>query len=407
MAEQTSSDGDGDADGRIAGDPAALNRAYGPPRTRVGGRLRRLPGALRVFLPLALIFTGMYAFGGWGWTSSRPQSDPEFGVNFSCKRAQHFGLACEPLYREVLAELRPRSVRLSVYWSDVEEQPGVYDFSAIDRLLDLSQEAGVAATVTVGMKSQRYPEFWLPTWLRLAANVPPDGVPGDHPLVEAALFPYLDAAARHLGAHPAVAAIQVENEPFVYSRGHGNGWHIRREFFEREIATVRAADPGRHPIVVSHASWWHVDDTWRWILEHADVLAQSVYTKRQRGPWSWLYIFPYRIGPLTPDLPGQARAAEAAGKQLWITELQAEPYERPDIDVRRIPTDEARSFSAAWLEENVTLARRSGATRVYLWGVEWWAYLRAVRGEPELWEAARGIFGGAGGAARRADGTSR
>ena len=124
------------------------------------------------------------------------------------------------------------------------------------------------------------------------------------------------------------------------------------------------------------------------------MVAQSVYTKRQRGPWSWLHIFPYRMGPLTPDLPGQARTAERKGKHLWIGELQAEPYEQPTVDVRRIPTHEAASFSPRWLRDNVRLARRSGASRVYLWGVEWWAYLRNTRGEPELWEAVRALLAG-------------
>ncbi|MGH2583859.1 MAG: hypothetical protein ACRDJE_02990, partial [Dehalococcoidia bacterium] len=198
--------------------------------------------------------------------------------------------------------------------------------------------------------------------------------------------------ARHIGAHPAVEAIQVENEPFVHFQGHANGWRIRKEFLAREIATVRAADPGEHPIVVSHASWVKMDDTWRWILENADAVAQSVYTKRQRGPWPWFYIFPYRIGPLTPDLPGQARVAAEQGKLLWIGELQAEPYEHPSVDIRSIPTGEAASFSTRWLRENIRLAARSGASRVYLWGVEWWAYLRERRGEPELWEEAKRVI---------------
>ena len=181
---------------------------------------------------------------------------------------------------------------------------------------------------------------------------------------------------------------------FVHFEGHANGWRLRQEFVAREIATVRAADPGGHPIVISHASWLRADMTWRWILDHADVLAQSVYTKRQRGPWPWLYIFPYRLGPLTPHLPGQARHAARDAKELWIGELQAEPYEQPTVDPRRIPTHQAGSFSLRWLHENIRLANRSGATRVYLWGAEWWAYLRDARGEPELWEAARTLFAG-------------
>jgi hypothetical protein len=349
---------------------------------------------------VALLVLALYGFSRCGWYERAPLGDPEYGVNFSCKRAQFFGEDCAALFTRVLTELDVRHVRLSVYWSDVEGEPGVYDFHAIDDLLAIADAHDARVTVTIGMKAQRFPEYWLPTWLRLAAQIPPDVFPEDSPLIQKHLFPFLEAAARHVGDHPAVEAIQVENEPFVHFEGHANGWRIRRDFLAREIATVRAADPGRHPIVVSHASWLRRDDTWRWILEHADVLAQSVYTKRQRGPWPWLYIFPYRLGHFTPNLPGQAKAAHAAGKTLWIAELQAEPYEQPTVDVRRIPTHAAASFSPRWFRENIKLARRSGATRVYLWGVEWWYYLRDTRGEPELWETARALLAGEPGVGR-------
>ena len=64
------------------------------------------------------------------------------------------------------------------------------------------------------------------------------------------------------------------------------------------------------------------------------------------------------------------------------------------MDVRRIPTYAAASFSPRWFRANVDLARRSGASRVYLWGAEWWAYLRDTRAEPELWEMARDLLRG-------------
>jgi hypothetical protein len=276
----------------------------------------------------------------------------------------------------------------------VEREPGRYDWSSIDRQLDALHARGARAVVTIGMKAQRYPEYWLPTWLRMAANIPPDAFPEDHPLIEQHLFPYLEAAARHLVAHPAVEGLQVENEPFVHFEGHANGWHIRKSFLEREIATVRAT-VGDVPLSVSHASWLRTDGTWHWILDHVDVLSQSVYTKRQRGPWTWLYIFPYRIGPLTPDLPAQSRAAARHGKELWITELQGEPFESPHVDVRAVPTHQAASFSPRWLRANLKLARRSGATRAYLWGVEWWLYLRDQRDDGRLWQMGRGLFGSA------------
>jgi hypothetical protein len=356
------------------------------------------------------------------WYRTGAESDPLLGVNFSCKRTQYLGLDCRQALAAVLDDLGARSVRLSVYWSDVEQAPGQYDWSAIDWQLDELQARGARAVVTIGMKAQRYPEYWLPTWLRLTANIPPQELPEDHPLVRQHLLPYLDAAARHLSAHPAVEALQVENEPYVnyrpnrllrligreeYSPGpdgrkslrilfltfnwNATVWRIREEFLAEEVATVRAAAPGK-PIVLNHASWVRVDRTWRSLIEMGDVLGQSVYTKRQQGMWPWLYIFPYQLGPLSPDLPGQARVAAERGKELWLTELQAEPFEKSGVDERRLSTHELNSFSPRWLAHNLQLARRSGATRVYLWGVEWWLYLRERRDDARLWDAGRRLW---------------
>lgn len=345
------------------------------------------------FALVLLVLGALYLLIQYQWYDTASESSPGIGVNFSCKRAEYLGQDCHAALAEVLDDLGARSFRLSIYWSDVEQAPGQYDWSSIDWQLDMLRQRGARAVVTVGMKAQRYPEFWLPTWLRLAANIPENGFPEDNPLIPEYLFPYLDAATRHLRDNPAVDSIQVENEPFVHFQGHANGWHIRRAFLAREIATVRAADGGIHRISISHASWLRRDDTWKWILDNADVVSQSVYTKRQRGPWSWLYIFPYRLGPFTPNLPGQAREAARRGKELWIAELQAEPYEQPTVDVRRGRGQAAASFSPRWLEDNLRLARRSGATRVYLWGVEWWMYLRDEQGDSSLWDAGRRLFG--------------
>jgi hypothetical protein len=347
-----------------------------------------------VYVPVALLLTSVYWLGQLGWYRTATAGNPEFGVNFSCKQTEYLGLACEPAFVRILDDLGVRHVRISAYWSDIERRPGDYDFRSVDRLLDIARSRDALVTVSIGMRAQRYPEFWFPTWLRRQAGLSAEELPEDNPMVRPALLAYLKVAAEHIGAHPAVEAIQVENEPFVPSYAYETRWRIRPEFLAEEIALVRANDPGGHPIVVSHASWTRLDDHWRWILDNADVVAQSVYVKRQRGPWDWFYIFPYRLGPLTADLRQQAGDAIHRDKALWIGELQAEPFESPTVDVRQVPTDQAASFSARRLDANVELAARSGASRVYLWGAEWWLYLRDARGEPELWTKARQLFRG-------------
>lgn len=357
------------------------------------------------------------------WYETAPERATVIGANFSCQRARYLDLDCEATLAAVLDDLGARLVRLSVYWHEAEPEPGRYDWRPIERQLDAVHARGGRAVVSIGMKAQRFPEYWLPDWLRQAAPIAPDELPERHPLVRRHLLAFLDAAARRVSAHPAVEALQVENEPYVNYRPnrllrwigrerYGPGehrslhilflkfgwnattWRISESFLAEEVATVRAAAP-RTPIVLTHASWLRTDRSWRSLLELGDVLGQSVYTKRQLGPWPWLYLFPYRLGPLSPHLPTQARTAARQGKALWITELQAEPFEKSGMDERHAPRA-INGFTPGRLAENVTLARRAGATRVYLWGVEWWAYLKERHGDGRLWEAGRALLAEAG-----------
>lgn len=383
------------------------------------GTVDIMPRRGRWLLPLL----GLLVLVDCQWYTTAAEGRPALGVNFSCQRAHYLGLDCDALLAAVLDDLGARLVRLSVYWHEAESEPGRYDWRPIERQLDAVHARGGRAVVSIGMKAQRFPEYWLPVWLRQAAPIAPEELPERHPLVRRHLLAFLDAAARRLSVHPAVEALQVENEPYVNYRPnrllrrigrerYGPGehrslqilflrfgwnattWRISDSFLVEEVATVRAAAPST-PIVLTHASWLRTDRSWRSLLQLGDVLGQSVYTKQQLGPWPWLYLFPYRLGPLSPHLPAQARAAARQGKALWITELQAEPFEKSGMDERHAPRA-INGFTPGRLAENVTLARRAGATRVYLWGVEWWAFLRARHGDGRLWEAGRAALAEAG-----------
>jgi hypothetical protein len=43
------------------------------------------------------------------------------------------------------------------------------------------------------------------------------------------------------------------------------------------------------------------------------------------------------------------------------------------------------------LKENIEFASRSGHREIYLWGVEWWYYLKE-KNQPEFWNEAKSLF---------------
>ncbi|MGH2588751.1 MAG: hypothetical protein ACRDJE_27830, partial [Dehalococcoidia bacterium] len=140
------------ADRSIARPPDVLNGEEPDPSGPQPGPfrrvLRRVPPVLRIYAPIALVLIAFYGVGRCGWPSTAAEGSPEYGVNFSCKQAEYLGLDCTRLFAAVLDDLGVRHVRIAAYWSDIERRPGVYNFSSVDRLLDMAAERGAGVTVS-------------------------------------------------------------------------------------------------------------------------------------------------------------------------------------------------------------------------------------------------------------------
>ena len=366
------------------GRPAASSTAEG----RGSGRAAAFRLAIFVVLPLLLLL-GCAAAVYSGWYLHAPLGAPIYGVDFSCRQAVWLGEDCHAAYTAILEQLDVRHVRLSAYWDEIEPRPGVYDFSTLDWQIDEAAQHGVAVTLTVGIKGQRAPEFYLPDWVRAGRPIPDGGSPADNPAIAAAALDFVRATVAHEAGRPEIEVWQVENEPYVHFWHTAHDWSLPEWFVDEEAQVVRAGDSEHRPLLITHASWFRTDGTWKQVLKTADIVGEAVYSRRQRGPFAGIYLYPFRIGPLTPDLPGQERTARSEHKALWISELQGEPFEAPWVDVRAPNAGPFPSMTPALLQANLTLASRSGAERAFLWGAEWWYYRLTVDHDPSFWQVAQ------------------
>jgi hypothetical protein len=315
-------------------------------------------------------------------------SEPLLGVNFSHRQAAWLGLDPDEAFRDLVDRLRVRRFRLSLYWEEIQPEPTRYDFTTLHRQLDLLEARNAKALITVGLKAQRHPEFYPPLWLGSS------GLPARGAEIRSAerlithLMLMLERAVALLADYRAVDAWQVENEPFQPAAGRTSGWRIAPATLEREIAAVRGSDPRNRPIVLNYSSNTIWDLGWLRTLRQADVLAQDIYTRKPGGPFG--YVNPHAFGPFGPGLLTQSILAHRFGREFWITELQAEPWETtPQIEL-----DDAQigSISPKLLEKNLRLARGAHPERIYLWGAEWWLRQRQ-RGDSRYWDLAAGLFG--------------
>jgi hypothetical protein len=358
------------------------------------------------------------ALGAWGlvavfgllfvrlsWPHVEAAGNPEFGINYSCNYAEFLLLEDPANGGSPLADDRPgrerwcaatlgrllqatgaRHVRLSVEWDQVEPREGRFDFGLVDALLNEADTHGARVLLTVGMKGQRHPEYYIPAWLSSRVVLPADSEIDRDPALAAATLRMIDATVRHTAPSPAIDSWGADNEPYVPSN-RATGWQLSRAFVQREVATIRAADPQHRPVTINHGQHFVFDRRWQDALTDSDVLSVSLYPFRNYDVLGWQTVVPIlEIGPLAPNYAYQARNALQAGKAYWITEMQAEPWFEDDPR-QHTPANPSPNLTPAKFQRTLAYARRTGASRVYLWGAEWWLF-QADRFGDDSWLAA-------------------
>lgn len=334
------------------------------------------------------------------WPHVEPLGPAVFGINYSCNYAEYLLLEeadqhvdddrpgreawCAATLGELLRSTGARHVRLSVEWSQVEPTEGVYDFALLDALLAEAERHDARVLLTVGIKAQRHPEYYLPAWLLVRVEMPArNAVITDDPSIREPALRMAAAVVRHAAASPAVDAWGAENEPYVPSK-RAHWWRLGRPYVQSLAAVIRANDPLRRPVAINQGQH-HLFDTfetrWQEALEDADVLAVSLYPFRNFEVLGWPVVVPItELGPFVPNYAAQRRAADTAGREYWITEMQAEPWIDDDPRLRG-PDNPHPNLTHDKFRRNIEYARRTGAQRVYLWGAEWWLMQRQRFGD--------------------------
>lgn len=300
------------------------------------------------------------------------------GATFSARRARWLGLDPAQTLTQVV-ELGLDPLRLCGYWDQPPED--------LDWQLDRAAEAGRHVVLTVGMKAPRWPEFHLPAGQSLDL---PDGgqVAAEHPIASAALA-HVGQMVERFRDRSVIERWQVENEPSNRSGPHR--WWIAPEFTAREVAAVRARD-GRPVTLTAFAHFSRLVDEFAGhsilnaealrgrgtgvepellpLLESGDALGVDVY--RSIGTSRWVAHAGSHLAYLA-RWQAKARERDVA---LWVTELQAEPWETTAATLWQ-----PRSVAPTDVADRLAEVRAAGMGTVLLWGVEYWM-AQKQRGNP-------------------------
>lgn len=295
---------------------------------------------------------------------------PLYGMTFSTKYAQELQLDWRATFIALLDDLKVRRFRIPVYWDEVEKRRGLYDWSDYDWLLAQAAERGADVTLAIGLKVPRWPECHAPAWAKALPEA--NG--------QARVLALLRAEVAHFAAAPAVKVWQVENEPLF---NFGVCPPPDRDFLKREIELVRSLDS--RPIQVTDSGEL---STWLRTASLGDQLGISMY----RLVWNQYLGAIY--WPLTPlYYTERLDAISPVVRKVVVSELQAEPWFRKGVFETPL-AEQFDSMSVARLADNVAFADRIGVSEVYLWGGEWWYWLKVAQGHSEFWEWARRLYNG-------------
>lgn len=321
---------------------------------------------------LSIVVGLLLIFWYFNLTGPAPRQDVKLGMTFSLRYAESLGLDWKETYIALLDDIGVKKMRLPVYWDLVEKEPGQYDWSALDWQMEEAKKRDVEVILSIGQRVPRWPECHIPAWAMESDE-----------RRKSALLHFMGKAVERYKSSESLVTWQVENEPFLLFFGICPAFD--KAFLEQEIAFVKKLDP-THPILLTDSGELSL---WYGAAKRGDIFGTTMY----RIIWSPKTggYFTYPIGPNFFRAKELLVRTLTKQENLIVIELQAEPWASGWVADASLP-EQFRTMDEIKLRENVEYAKRVGFPEIYLWGGEWWYWMKVKKDYPALWETGRELF---------------
>ncbi len=288
------------------------------------------------------------------------------GTTYSHKEISFLKLDNEKGFSDLL-ELGFDIIRLGCYWDEIQPQKDTWDLTQIKKYLSLCEEREQKVLLTIGMKSPRWPEYYIPEWLKERAV--------------STLFPevsfFLQKCIEELQQFSCITHWQVENEPTGISGP--DQLTIPLSLLEKEVTLVRSLDT--RPIVINA---WGDDiekqDVVASFSPLSDIIGFDLYYKTPKGKF-------FYQGPQSSQTYFK-QIIKSSPKPVWIIELQAEPWETTQ---EKKFGKNPRSMSPKILLEHYQKTLELSAQAILFWGYEYW-YLRKEQKDNRYFDLIRQLI---------------
>ncbi|MBI2062797.1 MAG: beta-galactosidase [Candidatus Yanofskybacteria bacterium] len=306
-----------------------------------------------------------------------------YGASFSKFHSDELGLDWKQAYLAMLDDLKIRHIRLTAHWPMVEPEDGEFNFSELDFQMNEARRRGVPVILSVGRRLPGWPECHEPKWLTDREQ----RLGNQQEAIEfkqQRTFKYIEAVVRRYRNYENIKYWQVENEPHLAFFSRSLCGMLDEEFLQKEMDLVHKIDPSRQILVTDSGEFGLWYKAYR---HHGAVFGTSMY----------LYVW-WKWGPIRyPITPAFFRIKQSmvelvyGKKPKMIIELSAEPWLLHPI----VDTSNEVLLSRMGIDkfnEVIDFASKTGFDAQYLWGAEWWYYMKTKQNHPEFWERARLLF---------------
>jgi len=298
-----------------------------------------------------------------------------YGISFNTLYAEELGLNPREVYDAFLDDLGVRHLRLAAHWTMVEPTKDQYDFSELDYQITRAEAVGADVILGVGRRLPRWPECHIPEWAA--------GLSWKEQQVE--VREYIRAVVERYRENSAIVYWQVENEPYLNVFANEYCGDLDEDFLKEEIALVHSLDDSRPVLVTDSGNL----GTWIGAYRNGDAFGTSVY----------VHFWTPELGQFKTVLPPWFyRLKEGVAqlfygkKETFLIELSAEPWLLEPIAGVDVETQYSR-MNIDKFNEILEYAKDTRYEKQYLWGGEWWYWLK-MRGHTEMWDRGKSLFGG-------------
>lgn len=312
---------------------------------------------------------------------------PKYGVSYSFEQASWYGLDSRVAYVELLDSARFDWVRLPFFWDQMVDEKGEPKTDDLEFAITEAGKRNIKVVIALGAKTPYYPEYHLPKHISEQVAFG-DTISASHQIADDIIVINRKLVTK-LSKYENISHWQVENEPFL---ANINNLKIDIDLLSKEVDVARRNDIGGRPVILSHVGPAVFDREWKelvGLLKEGDVLGVNAYFKTQgvnlfsfslfgrvlTVPWPEKLVWPVQSWHgFSPNYESIRSDLEKRGIELWVLEMQAEPYirtrEYADRDRFFLKPDDIVSADE--------FLKSSRIESVGLWGSPFWLYRDSI-----------------------------